>query len=228
MVGTVLRKLLAEKGWSIQTLADKAGEPVETIKNIVYGRTINPHGDILVSISEALGVTVNYLYGRNYLTDDEHELINNFRECGVHGKNLLLIVADYEAHTAKSEREAKGQHPIPCILPSDIACEGMKYSSGGMKDVFTAEPDADLGLLVPNNNWLPRYCKGDVILLKRDPPKNGEEALFTQNGRVYFRKYIETEHDFILRCINNRHKDMVFKRMDAITCVGTAIGIIRA
>lgn len=228
VVKEVIKALMAERDWSCQDLADECGEPVETIKNIYYGRTTNPHGDILVSISEAFGVTVNYLYGHHFLSDEERELIDCYRMCGKHGKSIMAVIAKYEAYTAKAERDAKDKHLIPCILPKDAACDGMKYDSNNMTKIYTTEPDAFIALQVPSNNWHPRYCKDDIILLADRFPRHNEEALFTKESKVYFRKYIETEKGYILRCVNNRHEDIKVRRMDEYMCFGTSVGIVRA
>ncbi|MBQ8038643.1 MAG: hypothetical protein IJ274_01985, partial [Lachnospiraceae bacterium] len=148
----------------------------------------------------------------------------------IHGKNVLQKVAKYEALIALEEREAPGKHIIPCLVPDGQICDGEKYNAVETKFIPTSDPDAFMALHVPNNNWAPRYCKHDVILLKNRFPIHGEEALFIYKGKIFYRKYIEGEQENILRCINGRQEDLVFKRMDSesLICIGTASGIIRA
>ena len=96
------------------------------------------------------------------------------------------------------------------------------------EEVYTSLPDAYMALVVPNNEWCPKYCKGDMILLANRFPKHGEEALFRNEEYVYYRKFLEMDNGYILRCINNRHDDMFLKRMDSLDYVGTAIGVVKS
>ena len=226
IISARLKEQLAEKGMSWHELAEKANIPEETMRNIYYGKVKDSKATTLLNISRVLGCSVNWLMGEPIMTPDEEAMLRNYRKCGKHGKGILQLMAKYEAHTARQEREAKDRHMIPCIMAQTVSCEGMKYNSGDTKQIFVTEPDAFLGLHVPNNNWSPRYCRGDVVLFANRSPVHGERALFAWNGLIYFRRYEEKERGFALHCITDRHEPMHFKRMDELVCLGTAIGVI--
>ena len=217
---------LIEKGMSWHELAEEANIPEETMRNIRYGKVKDPKASTLLSISRVLGCSVNWLMGEPIMTPDEEAMIRNYQKCGKHGKGILQLMAKYEANTARKEREAKDRHMIPCIMAHTVSCEGMKYNSGDTKQIFVTEPDAFLGLHVPNNNWSPRYCRGDVVLFANRAPEHGERALFSHEGLIYFRRYEEMERGFSLHCITDRHEPLKFRRMDELVCLGTAIGVI--
>lgn len=168
--------------------------------------------------------------GENVCSKEENELLMNYRQCGVHGKNYLQTVSRCEALIATEEREAPEQYTIPCLIPDSHVCDGAKYTIVDTNPVLTSNPDVFMALFVPNNNWAPRYCKHDIILLANRYPMHGEEALFIYKDKIYYRKYIENEQTNILRCINGRQEELIFKRMDSesLICIGTATGIIRA
>ena len=225
-----LRQALQARQLTWQKCAELADIPLETMRNLYYEKVRDPKVSTMLNLSHVLQVSVNWLMGESVSTPEEEILLIHYRKCGTHGKSILQQVAKYEAHTAKDEREAAGQHSIPCIIPDALANDGTRYSTGETKEVYTNNPHAFMALYVPNNNWAPRYCKHDIILLKDSFPKNNEEALFTYQGQIYYRKYIEGEQEHILRCINGRCKDLLFRRMDcdSLVCIGTSIGIIRA
>ena len=229
MLSEQLKQILSEKKITWQDCAELADIPFETMRNLYYGKVKDPKISTLLNLSHALHLSVNRLMGESVSTKEE-ELLMNYRKCGIHGKSILQQVAKYEANTALHEREAPGRHSIPCIIPDTLAHDGAKYGTGETKEVYTSEPEAFMALYVPNNNWVPRFCKHDIILLKDKFPKHGEEALFTYKGKIYYRKYIEGDREYILRCVNGKHKDLVFKRMDSdsLVCIGTSIGIVRA
>lgn len=168
--------------------------------------------------------------GENVCSEEENLLLMRYRQCGIHGKGVLQQVAKYEAMISLEERESQEKHLIPCFIPDSLISDGKKYHSVETRTTHTDNPDAFMALYVPNNNWAPRYCKHDIVLLKNRFPMPGEEALFIYKGKIYYRKYIERENEQVLQCINGRQEDLVFKRMDSesLICIGTADGIIRA
>lgn len=226
VISARIKELLAEYGMTWHELAERAGIPEETMRNIYYDRVKESNVTTLLHISQVFGCTVNWLLGEPFMTPEEEAMLKNYRACGKHGKGILQLMAKYEAHTAKKEREAKDKHMIPCIIAHTISCEGMKYNSGDTKQIFVSEPDAFLGLHVPNNNWAPRYCRGDIVLFENRAPEHGERALFLWEGNIYFRRYEEKGKGFALHCITDRHEPLNFRRMDELTCLGTAIGVI--
>lgn len=222
-----LNQLLEEKNMSWQKLAEIANVPAETMRNIYYGKVRDPKVSTMMAISRALNISVNYLMGESIYTEEEQALIRNYRKCGTHGKNIMMLVAEYEANLALCERNKKDRHRIPCIVPIGDVGDGIKYSTCDTIEVYTTEERAFIAVLTPNNYWAPAYCKGDLILLEKRFPKNGEDALFTIDGRVYFRRYKELEKGFALLCPNDRGADLRFDRMDKVYCVGTCVGIVR-
>lgn len=183
-----------------------------------------------MSITQVLHTSINWIMGENVCSEEENMLLMNYRQCGAHGKSVLQKVAKYEALSALEEREAPEKHLIPCLVPDSLISDGKKYNNVETQTIHTSEPDAFMALYVPNNNWAPRYCKHDIILLKNRFPMSGEEALFIYKSKIFYRKYIEGEREHILRCINGRQEDLVFKRMDSesLICIGTAGGVIRS
>ncbi len=230
MLSERLRHIFHEKEITWQECAELADIPLETMRNLYYGKVKDPKVSTMLNLSHALHVSINWLMGESISSKEEDLLLMHYRKCGVHGKSILQQVAKYEASTALDERESPCRHSVPCIYPSCLADDGSKYGTGETKDIYTTESKAFMAICVPNNNWAPRFCKHDIILLKDTFPKHGEEALFTYHGEIYFRKYIEGEREHILRCINGRHRDLVFRRMDSesLVCIGTSIGIVRA
>ena len=108
--------------------------------------------------------------GENVCSEEENLLLMNYRQCGAHGKSVLQQVAKYEALVALEERESPGKHLIPCLVPDNQIRDGEKYHAVETRTIPTSNPNAFMALYVPNNNWAPRYCKHDIILLKNRFP----------------------------------------------------------
>lgn len=223
-----LRELMKVRGWSIEDVAEKSGQPYETVRNIYYARTKNPRVETLLAIGNLFGVSINCLMGQCQHTSDERALLQYFRESGHHGKNLILISAKYEAHTAKEEREATGRHKIPCLFPEGDIYHGIDYDGSRTEEIWTTNDEADTAIQMTNNCLMPIYCKGDTILIAYRFPRDNEYGVFYYHGKAYIRKYIERDGEYVLKCLHKYDKDLVFKRMDDIEYLGTCCGVVRS
>ena len=228
MIQKELVYLLDKYGMSKEELAELSGVPLETVRNLYYGRVENPKASTLLAISRVLKVSVNRLAGERLYTKEEETLIMNHRRSSQHGKNMIEFVARFEADLTKHERETENKYKIPCIIPIGAVEYGMKYDSGLIKYVDTVEPKAYLAIECNTNRMSPTYCRGDKILLENRFPNSGESAMFFDHEIIYFRQYVEHDKGYTLKSHCMQLKDLEFTRMDKIKCMGTVIGVIRA
>lgn len=227
MIQKELIHLLKEHDMTYQELAELSGVPLETMRNLYYGRVENPKASTLLAISRVLRVSVNRLAGERLYTKEEESLIMNHRRCNQHGKSMIEFVARFEATLTKHERETENKYKIPFIRPIGAVEDGMRYGTGIIDYVDTNEPKAYLAIECNTNRLAPTYCKGDKILLENRYPNSGESAMFFDNDIIYFRQYIEHDKGYTLKSHCMHSRDLEFKRMDNIKCMGTVIGIIR-
>ena len=222
-----IREILISMEWSKEKLAEKSGLPLETVKNIYYGRTVNPTVSTVLAISNATGHSMNCLMGQCPNTPNENAILRNYRACGPRGKNLIELIAKYEAGSVKSEREATDKHLIPCLLPHGDIHRGIIYDTCESIEIETSTPEAYISIRMTSNDLAPKYCKNDIILLENRFPANGECAAFFQHDRLYIRQFTEENSLYRLKCLHNRGADIVLRRMDEIQYVGTCCGVIR-
>lgn len=223
-----LRGILNSKNISISDFADMCDLPLETVRNIYYGKTTDPKVSTVLKMAKALGYSVNCLMGQCAYDKDEMKLLGYYRFCGNHGRSLIQLVAKYEATTAKAERDKFGKHRIPCLLAVGNIRDGITYDDCEVTEIDTTEEEAFVGIKLSSNDFVPNYCKGDVIILANRFPKDKEYAIFYKDGRGHIRQYIEDGNHYILRSIHNTKEDIIFKRMDQVEYIGTCIGVIRS
>jgi len=228
MLGERLRNILAMRGMSKDELAELCDLPLETVRNIYYGKTPDPKVCTVMKISKALNISVNCLMGECSHSSEERALLNFYRECGDHGKRVIMLNAKYEALMAKEERETQKKHLIPCLIPSGDINSGIVYDDCEVVDIYTSKEEAHVAIKMINNDLVPVYCKDDILLIENRFPANNEYGVFYKDGRAFIRKYIEEENQYRLKCMHNRTRDMVFKRMDEIEYLGTCCGVMRA
>jgi len=165
--------------------------------------------------------------GRCSHTKEERSLLNYYRLCGNHGKSLILLTAKYEATSAKSERESVDNHKIPCLVPSGNIHHGIVYDCCEVVDITTVIKEAYVGIKMINNDLIPVYCKGDIILIENRFPNPGEYGVFYLGNRAYIRKFVEENNQYRLKCLHHYGEDIILKRLDSIEYIGTCIDVVR-
>ena len=212
---------------TLQDLADKSGVPIETLRNIVYGKVTDPKISTMKAIAKVFGVSINYLLGEPFITPEESSLLTYYRRCGKHGKSVIELIAKYEATAARSERDAKGRHRVPCVIPKGNIRKGIVYDTNETIEKETVIEEAYMAITITTNDLAPIFCKNDSILFEKRFPENGEIIAYIVGDRVFIRKFIEEKGRYIMKCLHNHAEDMIFKRMDEIVLVGTCCGVIR-
>lgn len=223
-----IQHIASKKSMTIQSVAEQSKLPVESVRNLWYGKVTNPRVETLLAISRTFDVSINYLLGETFMKADEIALLENYRECGKHGKSRINLVARNEAKAAKKEKDCGGKHEIPCLVPQKRVEDGFIYDGCGTKYIFTSVSNAYAAIEVTNNTYAPVYCKGDQLYLEDRYPEHGETAIFVRDGIGFARKYVEEGGKYILRCISGHKEDIVLKRMDEVQCIGTCAGVNRA
>lgn len=189
-------------------------------------KVTDPKVSTVTAISKALGCSVNHLMGEEIYTPKEVNLILNYRKCGSHGKALMYLVGRYEAMTAR--HDCDDAYVVPCFVPEGAMVDGFEYKCSEVIDVETDCEDAYAAIKVTSNNFMPSFCKGDIILLEDRFPEDGERAVFVIDGIGYFRRFVEKNGRNVLRSISRHGEDIVIKMTDEVNCVGTYIGVIKA
>lgn len=228
MLSERLRDLLNSRGISIAEFAEMCDLPLETVKNIYYGKTTDPKVSTLMKMGNVLNLSVNCLMGQCPHPKEEQILLGYYRMCGEHGRSLILLTSKYEAVSAKAEREARGKHKIPCLIANGNMSEGIVYDNCETTEVITTTKEAYVAIKVTTNDLVPVYCKGDIILIKNCFPNNGEYVMFYKSERAYIRKFTEENGRYKLKSIHDIGEDILLKRMDEVEYVGTCVSVIRA
>ena len=222
-----LRQLTNEKGWSLQQLAEISDLPLETVRNIYYGKTPDPKISTVMKLANSFNLTVNCLMGQCSHTPQERAILINYRNCGKHGKSIIELISRYEASAMRKEREKEGRHMIPCIVPEGTVSHGIIYDMCETVEIETDVKEAYIAIRMVSNDLAPTYCKGDILLFENRFPKHGERAAFYKGDRIYIRRYLEEENQYCLKCLHNCDVDIILKRMDEVDYIGTCVDVVR-
>ncbi len=227
MIATQLKKELKCRDMSLADLANIVDIPFETLRNLYYSKVRNPKLSTILSICDALDVTIDYMLNRNTYANDEYELIRNYRDCGTHGKSFIKTTANFEAQIARVQRNSSEKHMIPCLVPTAFVDDGFVYNSCTIEHILTTSKDSYLAIEINTNNFAPIYCKYDRIVLENRFPVDGEFAVFLFENKEYFRIFRQKGEQYVLESLNGRNSDIILNRMDEYVCLGTCVDVIR-
>ena len=228
MLSKRLKEILNEKKISLEYYSQMSGVPMETLRNIYYGRTSNPNIKTVMAMAEALDMTINSLLGvENTGNHEERKLMNYYRSCGLHGKNIIMNIAKYEASLMIQEEESMRQHKVPCLKSHQDIFHGRLYDPENPYEIYTNKKEAYMAFETMVNDTAPTYCKGDIILLENRFPASGEHAVFVKDEKVFVKIYFEKKDGYYLKPIHRIGSEIHLKKLDNIECLGTCCGLIR-
>lgn len=227
MLGERLRTILNERNITVAQFAEMCDLPLDTVKGIYYGKSVDPKLSTAAKMAEALQLSINCLMGKCQHTAAERALLQNYRSCGKHGKSVIEIIARYEASAVKVERETKGKHKIPCVVPHGDIRKGIVLETCETIETETSVDSADIAIQITTNGLAPFYCKDDILLLENRFPTNGEMAVFYNTDKAYIRKFLEEQGVYRLKCLHRQGEDIILKRMNEVDYIGTVISVLR-
>lgn len=228
MLSKRLKEILYDKKITLEYYSQMSGVPIETLRNIYYGRTSNPNIKTVMAMAEALDMTINSLLGvENATNNEERKLLNYYRNCGIHGKNIIMNFAKYESAIALDEREGLRQYKIICLKSTDNIFRGQLYDPENPYEIYTNKKEAYMAFETSINDTAPTYCKGDILLLENRFPKSGEHGVFLKDEEVFVKIFIEKKDGYCLKPIHRIGSELHFKKLENIECLGTCCGLIR-
>ena len=228
MLSKRLKDILNEKKISLEYYSQLSGIPMETLRNIYYGRTTNPNIKTVMAMAEALDMTINSLLGvEDTSNNEERRLINYYRNCGKHGKNVILNIAKYESDLMKENLSDIRQYKIPCLKSEHDIYRGQLLNTDKPYEIYTNKKEAYLAFETMLNDASPTYCKGDVILIENRFPSSGEHGVFIKDEKIIVKIFIEKKDGYCLNPIHRIGNEIYLKKMENIECLGTVCGIIR-
>ena len=228
MLSKRLKEILCDKKISLEYYSQMSGVPIETLRNIYYGRTSNPNIKTVMAMAEALDMTINSLLGvENANNNEERKLLNYYRNCGSHGKNIIINIAKYESDLSLAEQEGLRQHKIICLKSTDNIFRGLLYDPENPYEIYTNKKEAYMAFETAVNDDAPTYCKGDILLLENRFPISGEHAVFIKDEKIFVKVFLEKKEGYCLKPIHRLGSELHFRKFDNIECLGTCCGLIR-
>lgn len=228
-----LKQACKENGTSITAVLKKIG--VGTANGTYWKNGSVPSSDIVIQLSEFLGVSTDYLLkGKEPnvkqldLSNAEQEVLSIYNQLSTISKERILerarVLLELETEQ-KSETKSK----TITILSSEYrvsAGQGIMLDDDSSMSRITV-PDtrearrADFALTICGDSMEPIYHDGDIVLVKRQScVELGDVGIFVVDGNGYIKKYGGDR----LISLNSKYEDIILNDSVSCYCCGAVIG----
>ena len=229
-----IKRIKKEKGLTNDALSELSGISLGTLNKLLSGATEDPKLSTLLSLKDALGVSLDKLLGIDGAEMDA-ELRAKYASLDRAGRETVDYIINKEHARVAREREAKPnrlENPqVPRIKLFDTAASagtGTYLSESSATDISVYSNPitdaADFAVRVSGDSMMPKYHNGDILLVEQtEQISEGELGIFTVDGEAFFKKYGGDR----LISLNPEYKDIPIGAYNDVHCFGRVIGRLR-
>lgn len=220
-----------KKGKTLEGLSEDTGIPVGTLSKISSGCS-KPSYHNMCLIAKELGCSLDDFTDMidSKLTEDERELLTQYRKLNNHSKEIVSFIIDLETKVSRGHSEGD-KSIIECFVPTGIYGDGAFYESCNVDIIeytnVDNDVDAEFAIKVVTDTLGPVFFRNDVLLMSNRFPMNGEIAIFMHNHKQYIRKYYRTDKDIKLVGVNESTRIIETCDLRDFVCVGTVLTVLR-
>ena len=233
-IGTKISEIRKSKKMKIETLSQKSGVPISTLKKILSGATKDPQIDTIKAIARALECTLEDFDDNSNLKNYsavEKKVIADYRKLDDHSKEVVQVVIRKEL-----ERNIPSEPNYDNIIPIKIyqvPYYDMPVSAGTGNPLDEEYPEkvdlteqppkgTDFIVRVSGDSMEPTYHDGDKLFVKEQPSiEIGEIGIFVVDGNAYVK---ELGVDRLISH-NEKYSDIIINEYIRNECCGKVLGI---
>ncbi len=225
------------QGMEQKVFAEKIGAQANTVSNWEKGRS-RPDVSLLPLICDALGITLQQLFGlealKDMLTDRENNLISQYRKLNSGDQytvdTLVKTMLTVE-QARKLQRSWRKVYELPLVDRTLAAGIGDPTEYEGISEPFYIYDvpwldRADCVFRVNGDSMEPVYHNGDYVLIERIPDapelKPGEVGAFAIGNELYIKEYQKDG----LHSLNSGYPVMTFDEDTKVYLIGRVLGVV--
>lgn len=193
---TSMERERVRRGYTQPQMADRLGLSASGYKKIIAGETSKIDLYTAYLVYKLSGKFIFELCGEN---SAELEAFQDYRSLTSSQKAFVNNIIHFEQ--SFQENNTAVEEYISVIVPSGVAEDGMIWDSANVIKV-NASPyihkfgkNLHCGILITSDHLQPVYQMGDILLVSRRPPRDGDTGIFInkEEGRAYLRRYRQTD-----------------------------------
>lgn len=183
-------------GYTQSQMAERLGLSVSGYKKIIAGETSKIDLYAAYQISRLSGKFICELFGEK---SAELEAFQSYRSLTASQKSFVNNIIQFEQDFQESGSAV--EEYISVIVPSGVVEDGMIWDSANIIKVNAApyihmfRRELHCGIMVTSDHLQPVYQMGDILLISKRPPRNGDTAILMnkEEGRIYVRRFRQTD-----------------------------------
>lgn len=120
------------------------------------------------------------------------DFCKEFRSLDNNQLDFIKGIVDIEKELSGKQDE---QCTLPLIIPTGNMIDGMKCDSMNSETITVPCCQATCAIKITSNHLHPVYHEGDVLLVRQEPPRDGDTGIFINKntGNIYIRKFRQGE-----------------------------------
>lgn len=183
-------------------MANKLNISLSTYKRLINGELKKVPITVLERLCKLTGKMV-FQYTENNYTETQ-SIINLLTKAPSKALPFIKGILEFEIDFALNNEDYESY--ISVFIPTGDIKDGMIYDTSNIEKIKISDSygHIDCGIKITNNNLNPAYNKGDILLIKHEPIRNGDIGIFMnkENRRTYIRQFLYSQ-PCMLKPINN-------------------------
>ncbi len=231
-------RLLKEKKKTKAQLAKAAGIPYTTLDSMLKRETETTRLATIYKIAEYLEVSVEELVfdkpaefsEKDVFSEEEKNIIKNFREIDERGKNSVMAALRHEVATASRNKlfvsDSPSARQLPVYNAPAAAGEALPIIADDyvMMDASDAPYDASFGIRISGDSMEPAIEDASVVWVKKQESlASGEVGIFLLNGESLCKKLENRDGVCKLVSINKKYHPIEVLESDDLRVVGRVL-----
>lgn len=176
-------------------MAQKLDMSVSNYKKLIAGQYRRPNLFLAQRLYE---LTSKLLFEFFDFDSPKLNAISKFMKLSDTQCSFIEGIIDFELAFSASKEENTDDY-LTVLIPTGNCEDGMIWDSANVRKVNIAPyrkrygSQINAGVEVTSNHLTPVYHMGDILLISRRPPRDGDTTIFlnTENGRAYLRRFIQ-------------------------------------
>ena len=216
---------------TLPEIAESAGIPFSTLKNILYGNSADCKLSTAASFAKFLGITIDELVGTDTLTEDAKESLSIYRELPERSKYLARWFVKHQKSLCSNNDSTKS---VAVMIPKDA--NGYLHPTNEFKtlsiDDFSdyVKAKAFIGIRIIGDYYMPYYSPYDTLLIANDrKPFKNEHCVILYYGKIKI--VTRKEHSFngskIVEYIPIRNRKAIIDESEIDELIGYVVDVYK-
>ena len=199
MIGSTLKRLLADRRMTVGELSRRVDVPAQTLYSIIRRDNMTIDFAVLLRICAVLDVPVDVFCSDDALSAapggpsaDEWALLRSYRALDASGRALTELVAEHELARVRAAGQPEKRMRVIPLYRSPAAAGYASPALGDDYEDLAVDDDtgADFAVRIDGDSMEPVIADGAVALVRRAPIESGDVGLFFVDGDMKCKQYV--------------------------------------